>query len=90
MFTRCYISYVDENGKAYKPFVVPQKNPEFYDYCLEAFNTPEFVTGPISVGRDKLVQLVNGSDGVSLKMPVTMATPKAEQYQQTGQNQRHE
>jgi hypothetical protein len=86
VFTRCYLSYVDENGKAYKPFVLPQKNPEFYEYCLEAFNTPEFVTGPISVGRDKLVQLINGSDGVSLKTPVTIPTPEAGQYQQTEQN----
>jgi hypothetical protein len=90
VFTRCYLSYVDENGKAYKPFAVPQKNPEFYDYCLETFNTPEFVTGPISVKRSKLLQLVNGPEGISLKMPITMATPKVEQDQQMGQIQRTE
>jgi hypothetical protein len=90
VFTRCYLSYVDENGKAYKPFIVPQENPEFYDYCLETFNTPEFVTRPISVRRNKLLQLVNGHEGISLKIPITMATPKVERDQQMGQSQRNE
>jgi hypothetical protein len=90
VFTRCYLSYVDENGKAYKPFVVPQKDPEFYDYCLETFNTPEFVTGPIPVRRSKLLRLVNSADGVSLKIPITMATPKVEQDRQMGQNLQNE
>jgi hypothetical protein len=77
VFTRCYISYVDESGKAYKPLVVPQKDPAFYDSCLETFNTPELVTGPIPVTGEKLARVVRGSEEVSVKMPITMATPKA-------------
>jgi Tol biopolymer transport system component len=77
VFTKCYISYVDETGKAYKPLVVPQEDPELYNYCLETFNTPEFVTGPITAIGEQLARAVRGSAKVSVKMPITMATPKA-------------
>ncbi len=56
---------------------MPQEDPEFYNYCLETFNTPEFVTGPIAVTGEKLARAVRGSTKVSVKMPITMATPKA-------------
>jgi hypothetical protein len=75
-FTRSYISYVDETGKAYKPLIVPQKDPEFYCYCPETFNTPEFVTGPIAVTGERLARVVRGSAEVYVEMPITMATPK--------------
>ncbi len=78
VFTRCYFSYVDENGRVYKPLVLPQKDPAFYGYCLETFNTPEFVTGPIPAAGNKLRRIIRGSDEVSVEIPITMATPKAE------------
>jgi len=85
-FTRSYISYVDDSGKVYKPLVLPQKDPEFYDYCLETFNTPEFVTGPIAVTGERLARVVRGSAGVSVEMPITMATPlKASGMPEQGQ-----
>jgi hypothetical protein len=76
-FTRSYLSYVDETGKVYKPLVLPQKNPEFYKYYLETFNTPELVTGPIAVTGERLSRVVRGSAQISVEMPITMATPKA-------------
>jgi hypothetical protein len=86
VFTRSYLSYVDESGKVYKPLVVPQKDPEFYDSCLETFNTPEFVTGPIAVTGEQLVRIIRGSAKVSVEMPVTMATPpKASGVPEQGQ-----
>jgi Tol biopolymer transport system component len=74
IFTRCYISYVDESGRAYKPLIVPQKDPAYYGYCLESFNTPELVTGPIPATGERLA----GVEEVSVRMPITMATPKAQ------------
>ena len=77
-FTKCYISYVDENGRVYKPFVLPQKDPEFYTYCLDAFNTPELATGPITVSAKQLAETQRGPGAVSVAMPITMATPKSD------------
>jgi hypothetical protein len=75
-FRRCYISYVDETGRACKPLIVPQRDPAFYDSCLDTLNTPEFAIGPISIPREKLMRAIRGSDKVSATMPITMATPK--------------
>ncbi|MBN2019894.1 MAG: PD40 domain-containing protein [Sedimentisphaerales bacterium] len=84
-FTRCYISYVDKMGSVHKPLVLPQKNPEFYDFCLETFNTPEFVTGPIKADAKGLMRVMNGDDEISVTIPITGATPSAETKPKTGQ-----
>lgn len=36
-----YFAYIDKNGCARKPFVLPQKNPSFYDEFLYSYNIPE-------------------------------------------------
>lgn len=53
---RPYFSYLDKNGKAYKPFVMPQKDPEFYSGFLTTYNVPELITGPINVSPQKLIE----------------------------------
>jgi len=81
LFTRSYISYVDESGKVYKPIVLPQKDPEFYESCLDAFNTPEFAVGPIAVIGEKLARVMHSDNQISVDTPFTMATPKTEKNQ---------
>lgn len=75
VFTRCYLSYVDKNGKVYKPFVLPQKDPTHYDSCLWTYSVPEYVTEPVRATGEKLLRVVRGSEKISVKLPVTMATP---------------
>lgn len=48
-FTRLYFSYFDSNGKAHKPFLLPQKDPEFYDTFLKTYNVPELVTSKVNL-----------------------------------------
>jgi hypothetical protein len=52
--TRTYIAYFDENGKFGKPFVLPQKDPDFYNNYLLNFNRPELMTGKITVSPQKI------------------------------------
>lgn len=42
-YTHPYFSYIDDNGNSTKPFLLPQKSPEFYDTFLKAYNVPVFV-----------------------------------------------
>lgn len=44
---RLYFSYVDENGQVFKPFLLPQKNPVFYDHFQKTYNVPELIINPI-------------------------------------------
>jgi hypothetical protein len=45
---RPYIAWVDTNGNAGKPFILPQEDPLFYSRFIKTFNIPEFATTEIS------------------------------------------
>lgn len=47
LYGKPYFCYVDRQGKAHKPFVLPQREPTFYDDCLKSFNIPELSRGPV-------------------------------------------
>ena len=46
-----YFAYIDQDGTVHKPFVLPQRDPYFYDYTFKSFNIPELINGklPFSV-----------------------------------------
>ena len=77
VFTRTYLAYLDEQGHVHKPILLPQKNPLHYDSCLWTFSVPELVTEPVRVSRRALAKAVRDTKAGSVRMPVTMATPKA-------------
>lgn len=42
-YTRLYISSIDDQGKATKPFLLPQRNPwKYYHGLFDAYNVPDF------------------------------------------------
>ena len=47
LYGKPYFSYVDSTGKAYKPFVLPQEDPEHYDITLKSYNIPELSTSEL-------------------------------------------
>jgi len=56
LFARPHFAYVDENGNSSKPFILPQKNPKYYDTCLETFNVPEFIREPVQISVKHLAK----------------------------------
>jgi hypothetical protein len=58
--TRFFISYIDENGGSGKPFIMPQKDPEFYGRSIKSFNLPEFSTLEVSVNPGKIRKRAKG------------------------------
>ena len=79
VFTRLFISYVDSSGKVHKPFVLPQKDPRFYESCLRTFSTAELVTTPPQLTGEALAKIFREHHEVPVSMPITMATPSAPQ-----------
>ncbi len=61
-----YISYIDENGISGKPFILPQKDPDFYGKFLKSFNIPEFSTLKIGLRPGEIRRLAK-SDAISAK-----------------------
>jgi hypothetical protein len=53
---RPFIAYFDKSGKAFRPFVMPQKDPRFYDSFLNNYNVPELVTGSVITNRNQLLK----------------------------------
>ncbi len=47
LYTRAYITHIDEDGNASKPFLLPQSDPSvFYSRLMMSYNTPDFCTHP--------------------------------------------
>ena len=47
MFGKPYFSHVPADGKVSKPFLLPQKDPHFYDKMLRSFNVPDLGNAPV-------------------------------------------
>ena len=60
LFGKPYFCYIDRKGKAHKPFVLPQKNPRFYDNNLKSFNAPEIGKGPLPFDAMDVKRAVEG------------------------------
>ncbi len=54
--SRLYFSYVDTLGNVYKPFLMPQKDPDFYDTYMMNYNVPELIDGPVTVSHWNLTR----------------------------------
>ncbi len=47
LYGKPYFCYVDKEGRAHKPFCLPQQHPTFYDNNLKSFNAPELGKGKV-------------------------------------------
>jgi hypothetical protein len=80
LFTRTYFSYIDNEGTAHKPFVLPQQDPSYYDSLLETYSVPELVKGPVTVSQARLARAARAKPSVTAEIPITGASPKAVPY----------
>lgn len=76
-FTRTYLAYVDAEGRAYKPVLLPQRDPTFYDSYLRTYSVPELATEPVRATKETLARAIRSSERISVIPPITMATPQA-------------
>ena len=58
LFARPHFSYIDAGGRAHKPFVLPQKDPAFYDSCIRTYNAPELSPTPVPVTRREFGRVI--------------------------------
>ena len=47
MFGKPYFSHVSEDGTVTRPFLLPQKDPHYYDKMLRSFNVPDLGNAPV-------------------------------------------
>ena len=67
LYTKPYFAYIDEDGKAHKPFLLPQKDPKaYYDARMCAFNIPEFVSGKVGYDGSEISSFAKKNSGIKL------------------------
>lgn len=49
-----WFSYYDDSGEFHKPFILPQKDPHFYETFTLNYNIPEFVRGKVDLNSRKI------------------------------------
>lgn len=59
LYSQPWFSYFDKEGKAHKPFILPQKDPRFYESYLYNYNIPELVNGKVELSPGKIRKLLN-------------------------------
>ncbi len=55
-FTRLYFAHFDANGRASKPFLLPQRDPRQNFDRMKSYNLPEFTVEPLSISPKKLAK----------------------------------
>jgi len=66
LYTRPYIAAVDENGELTKPFILPQKNPDFYSSFMLSFNVPEFINEQVNFNPYQLEKVFLEEEAVKV------------------------
>jgi dipeptidyl aminopeptidase/acylaminoacyl peptidase len=75
IFTRLYISHIDSTGNATKPFVLPQRDPAFYDSFLKCYNVPEFAIAPVRFSERQMLRAIQSRHTIAVAVPQNAAGP---------------
>jgi hypothetical protein len=67
LYTRLFIAYINSEGKASKPFLLPQKDTGFYHRFMKSYNIPEFITGKVTVSSRRLSLAIKNDPGVDVR-----------------------
>jgi hypothetical protein len=79
LFSRPYLAYVDDNGHFQKPFLVPQRDPDFYNSYLKTYTIPTLSKGPFVVNERQLTDAIKTSSHPPLSMPPPRIKAAAEE-----------
>ena len=72
LYTHIYLAAMDANGKATKPFMLPQRNPrEYYLRLLYSYNTPDFTSKAVESQHQEMVDQLASPQ----RIPTTVKNP---------------
>lgn len=70
LYTRPFIAYLDKTGKPHKPFLLPQKDVEFYKRLMKSYNIPEFLIGKVEFDGRKIAIKAMSDDFESVTLRI--------------------
>lgn len=69
LYSLLYLSCVDEEGRATKPFLLPQKNPKvYYQNSVYSYNTPDFTSRPVELDSRKTARAIESVERVPVRV----------------------
>ena len=66
-YTRLYMAYFDKEGKAHKPFILPQKDPDYDAQLFKSYNIPEFMVKPVETTHYQLLKAIE-KENINVKL----------------------
>ncbi len=84
-YTRPYIAYFGKDGKAGKPFLLPQKDPGQNLRLFKSYNIPEFMVRPVAFDHHRLMQVAKVD-----AMPAAFFNPSNQTPKHQGGNSEEE
>lgn len=86
LLAKPYFCHVDETGAVSKPFLLPQKDPLFYDSFLKTYNVPELIKGPVRVSsRDISLAVWRKENHLKAQLDSTVEIPTRDQQESVPQ-----
>lgn len=69
LYSLLYLSCIADEGKATKPFLLPQKNPKaYYDASVYSYNTPDFTSEPVRLNRRATALALERGDRIEVRV----------------------
>jgi hypothetical protein len=78
---RPFFSHLDPGGVASKPFVLPQKDPAFYDTFMKTYNVPELVKSAVRTGPREWARTAMENPAVHAELDPRLKAPSGEKKQ---------
>lgn len=67
LYTRLYFAHFAD-GKAAKPFLLPQRNPrDYYRRLMHSYNTPDFTSRPVEMDARRMAERIESGERVATK-----------------------
>ena len=57
LYTRVYLTHINDQGEASKPVMLPQESPDFYRSFMRSYNIPELIRHEIQIDTRRLERL---------------------------------
>lgn len=67
LYTRLYLSSIDDNGQPTKAFMLPQEKASVIDESFYSFNVPEFISGPVELDVRNIEKKILSPDRIKVK-----------------------
>jgi len=67
LYTRPFIGYINPDGTSAKPFLLPQKDVDYYHRLMKSYNIPEFITGKVQQTGYRLSEVALNDKGINVK-----------------------